>query len=79
MIDWPDMEEYDYRHLLAMEKDNGALYFRASLNEYKNIIKEIVNVYSYDFEISEDEHIEEPRLTDGQFARIAGVIADIKT
>ena len=80
MIDWPDMEEYDYRHLLAMEKETMGLYISGHpLNEYKNIIKEIVNVYSYDFEISEDEHIEEPRLTDGQFARIAGVIADIKT
>jgi len=79
-LDWPDMEEYDYRHLLAMEKETMGLYISGHpLNEYKEIIKEIVNVYSYDFEVSEEEEIGETRLTDGQFARIAGIISDIKT
>jgi len=74
------MEEYDYRHLLAMEKETMGLYISGHpLNEYKEIIKEIVNVYSYDFEVSEEEEIGETRLTDGQFARIAGIISDIKT
>ena len=30
MIDWPDMEEYDYRHLLAIEKETMGLIFPAS-------------------------------------------------
>ncbi|NMA67320.1 MAG: DNA polymerase III subunit alpha [Clostridiaceae bacterium] len=79
-IDWPDMEEYDYKNLLAMEKETMGLYISGHpLNEYQEIIKKMVNIFSYDFELPEDEQGGDIRLEDGQFARIAGIIADIKT
>jgi len=78
--DWPDIEEYDSKLLLAMEKETMGLYISGHpLDEYQDIIKDIVTVYSNDFELPEDGTSIDSRIKDGQFARIAGIIADIKT
>jgi DNA polymerase-3 subunit alpha len=49
------------------------------LDEFADQIKELVTVFSYDFEIPEEGQAAESRMNDGQFVRIAGIIADIKT
>lgn len=78
-VEWPQMQEYDPRLLLAMEKDMLGLYITGHpLDAFVDQIKENVTVYSYDFEIPEDE-AEQSKLTDNQFVRIAGIIVDIKT
>ena len=79
-IDWPEMAEYDSKILLAMEKEMLGLYISGHpLDEYQNIIKELVTVYSYDFEVPDEGHHNESRLSDGQSVRIAGIVADVKT
>ena len=79
-IQWPQMTEYDPRLLLSMEKDMLGLYISGHpLNEYANIIKSLVTVYSYDFELSEHGTANDSRLADDQFVRIAGIVTDIKT
>ncbi|MGI6084137.1 MAG: DNA polymerase III subunit alpha [Acetivibrionales bacterium] len=79
-IEWPQMAEYDTKLLLSMEKDVLGLYISGHpLDEYMEIIKELVTVYSYDFEVSEDGASTESRLSDGEFVRIAGVVTDIKS
>lgn len=78
-IDWPEMAEYDSRVLLAMEKEMLGLYISGHpLDAYRDKINELVTVYSYDFEVPEEGQ-EESRLSDGQFVRIAGIVADVKT
>ncbi len=78
--EWPDINEYDSRLLLAMEKETMGLYVSGHpLDEFQQQIKDMVTVYSYDFELSEEEQSIETRIKDGQFARVAGIIADIKT
>lgn len=79
-IQWPQMTEYDPRLLLAMEKDMLGLYISGHpLDEYADIIKSLVTVYSYDFELNEQGTANESRLADEQFVRIAGIVTDIKT
>ena len=79
-IEWPQLAEYDSKLLLAMEKEMLGLYISGHpLDEFADVIKEMVTVYSYDFEISEEETSNESRLTDGTFVRIAGIVADIKS
>lgn len=79
-LEWPDMTEYDSRLLLVMEKEMLGLYISGHpLDEFQDQIKEQVTVFSYDFEMSEEEGTEQSRLTDGQFVRVAGIISDIKT
>ena len=79
-IEWPNMAEYDSKLLLSMEKEMLGLYISGHpLDEFADEIKELVTVYSYDFELSEDGASNESRLTDGGFVRIAGVVTDIKS
>jgi DNA polymerase-3 subunit alpha len=79
-IEWPEMEEYDQRLLLAMEKEMLGLYISGHpLDEFAEQIKDQVTVYSYDFEIPEEGQSDESRLTDGQFVKIAGIVTEIKT
>jgi hypothetical protein len=60
-----------------MEKDMLGLYITGHpLDAIESQIKENVTVYSYDFEVSEENN-EQSRLTDNQFVRIAGIIVDI--
>ena len=78
-IEWPQMQEYDPKLLLAMEKDMLGLFITGHpLDAFEDQIKENVTAYSYDFEIT-DEDTEQSKLTDNQFVRIAGIIVDIKT
>ncbi len=79
-IEWPQMAEYDSKLLLSMEKEMLGLYISGHpLDEFSASIKELVTVYSYDFEVSEEVASSENRLTDGVFVRIAGVVTDIKS
>jgi len=79
-IEWPQMAEYDSKLLLAMEKEMLGLYISGHpLDEFAEVIKDLVTVYSYDFEVSEEDASNESRLTDGTFARIAGIVTDIKS
>ena len=79
-IEWPQMTEYDPRLLLVMEKEMLGLYISGHpLDEFADQIKELVTVFSYDFEISEESEANDSSLIDGQFVRIAGIVADIKS
>ncbi len=79
-VEWPQMAEYDSKLLLSMEKEMLGLYISGHpLDEFADVIKEMVTVYSYDFEISEDGSSNENRLSDGSFVRIAGIVTDIKS
>jgi DNA polymerase-3 subunit alpha len=78
-IEWPDMKEYDNKLLLAMEKEMLGLYLSGHpLDQFKEQIKNIVTVYSYDFDSPEDSQPGGNSLSDGQFVRVAGIITDIK-
>ncbi|AGC68480.1 DNA polymerase III subunit alpha [Thermoclostridium stercorarium subsp. stercorarium DSM 8532] len=80
-IPYPDMEEYDFRLLLAMEKEVLGLYVSGHpLSEFEEEIRKGVTLYSSDLIIEENnaEHINS-KFADGSFARIAGIIADVKT
>ena len=80
-IPYPDMEEYDFRLLLAMEKDMLGLYVSGHpLSEFEEDIRNGVTLYSSD--LATEEHGSENgqgKFSDGAFARIAGLISDIKT
>ena len=79
-IEWPQMAEYNSKLLLSMEKEMLGLYISGHpLDEFADTIKEIVTVYSYDFEISEDGSSNDIKLADGTFVRIAGIVTDIKS
>jgi len=79
-IEWPQMEEYDKRLLLAMEKDMLGLYLTGHpLDMFEDQIREHVTHFSYEFEVSEEGQPTENKLSDNQFVRIAGIVADIKT
>ena len=80
-IQWPELEEYDFRLLLAMEKDMLGLYLSGHpLSEFEEDIKKGVTHYSTDFmvEEKEDEAVQ-TQVSDGAFARVAGIVADLKT
>jgi DNA polymerase-3 subunit alpha len=80
VIEWPQMQEYDPRLLLVMEKDMLGLYLTGHpLDEFEQQIQERVTAYSYDFEIPEEGQAEQSKLSDNQFVRIAGIIVDMKT
>ncbi len=80
VIEWPQMQEYDPRLLLVMEKDMLGLYLTGHpLDEFEQQIRERVTAYSYDFEVPEEGQAEQSKLTDNQFVRIAGIIVDMKT
>ncbi len=79
-IEWPQMTEYDPRLLLVMEKEMLGLYISGHpLDEFQDEIKELVTVFSYDFEMPEEGQAADNRLGDNQFVRVAGIVADIKT
>ncbi len=80
-ICWPELEEYDYRLLLAMEKDMLGLYLSGHpLSEFEQDIKAGVTHYSTSFIVEEkEEDAVESQVTDGAFARVAGIIVDMKT
>ena len=77
--EWPEIPEYDSRLLLAMEKEMLGLYISGHpLDAYAEVIKDQVTAFSYDFEISDEDQTNINSFTDGQFVKIAGIIADIK-
>ena len=79
-IEWPQMEEYDKRLLLAMEKDMLGLYLTGHpLDMFEDLIREHVTHFSYEFEVSEEGQPHESKLSDNQFVRIAGIVTDVKT
>jgi DNA polymerase-3 subunit alpha len=80
-VKWPELEEYDYRLLLAMEKDMLGLYLSGHpLSEFEEDIKNGVTHYSTSFMVDEKEDdTVESHVTDGAFARVAGIITDMKT
>lgn len=80
-INWPDLEEYDYRLLLAMEKDMLGLYLSGHpLSEFEEDIKNSVTHYSTSFMVDEKEEDNvQIQVSDGAFARVAGIIVDMKT
>jgi len=80
-IPYPDMEEYDFRLLLAMEKDVLGLYVSGHpLSEFEEDIRKGVTLFSSDLVMEEQDsgHVSS-KFSDGSFARIAGIIADVKT
>jgi DNA polymerase-3 subunit alpha len=80
-IKWPELEEYDYRLLLAMEKDMLGLYLSGHpLSEFEEDIKSGVTHYSTSFMVDEKEDdAVQSQVSDGAFARVAGIIVDMKT
>jgi DNA polymerase-3 subunit alpha len=80
-IKWPELEEYDYRLLLAMEKDMLGLYLSGHpLSEFEEDIKNGVTHYSTDFAVDEkEEDTVQSQVSDGSFSRVAGIIVDMKT
>lgn len=80
-ISYPEVEEYDFRLLLAMEKDVLGLYVSGHpLSEFEEDIRNYATLYSSDLFVEEQdtEHIHN-KVSDGSFARIAGIITEIKT
>lgn len=80
-ISYPELEEYDFRLLLAMEKEVLGLYVSGHpLSEFEDDIRRGATLFSSDLIVEEQdtEHIDS-RFSDGSFARIAGIITDIKT
>lgn len=76
----PQMKEYDHKELLVMEKEMLGLYLSGHpLDAYEDQIKSQVTAFSYDFETGEEGQLQESKLEDNQFVRIAGIITDIKT
>lgn len=79
-ISYPDLQEYDFRLLLAMEKDVLGLYVSGHpLSEFEEDIRNGVTLYSSDLFVEEDSNQMHNQLSDGSFARIAGIVTDIKT
>ena len=78
-VEWPQMAEYDSNCFYQWKRKCWDYIFRSSSDEFADTIKEIVTVYSYDFEISEDGSSNDIKLADGTFVRIAGIVTDIKS
>lgn len=80
-ISYPDLAEYDSRLLLSMEKDVLGLYISGHpLSEFEEDIKKSVTFYSSDLFVEEqDTQTVHNSISDGSFARIAGLVTDIKT
>ncbi len=79
-LEWPNIPEYDTRLILSMEKEMLGLYISGHpLDEYSDIIKNNVTVYSYEFEISEEGEANQEQFSDGRFVRIAGIVDSIKS
>lgn len=79
-VEWPQIEEYDKRLLLAMEKEMLGLYLTGHpLEAFEEQIKKYATHFSYEFEVSEEGQPEQNKLADNQFVRIAGIVTDIKT
>ena len=69
------LNTFEIAFIIGKEMD----YIFHPLDEFADVIKEMVTVYSYDFGISEDGSSNENRLSDGSFVRIAGIVTDIKS
>lgn len=80
-VAYPELDEYDTRLLLAMEKDMLGLYLSGHpLSEFEEEIKKGVTLYSVDLVLDEKEEVtEHNQISDGAFARVAGIVTDIKT
>jgi len=79
-VEWPKIEEYDKRLLLAMEKEMLGLYLTGHpLDDFEEQIRKNVTHFSYEFDVSEEGQMNEGKLADNQFVRIAGIVADVKT
>jgi DNA polymerase III alpha subunit len=85
-IQYPDIEEYDSRLLLAMEKEMLGLYISGHpLSEYEDEIKNWVTLYSIDLvtEEKENEALNDgspnTNVKDGTFVRVAGIVIEMKT
>ncbi|NLN65996.1 MAG: DNA polymerase III subunit alpha [Clostridiaceae bacterium] len=80
-IEWPELDEYDSRLLLAMEKDMLGLYLSGHpLSEFEEDIQRGVTVYSIDLMMEEkDGEPVQHQVSDGDFARVAGIVVDMKT
>jgi DNA polymerase-3 subunit alpha len=80
-VSYPEIDEYDDRLLLAMEKDMLGLYLSGHpLREFEEDINNWVTVHSVDL-IDEDKpgDLSGINIADGVFARVAGLVTDIKT
>ncbi|NLY18218.1 MAG: DNA polymerase III subunit alpha, partial [Clostridiaceae bacterium] len=80
-ISYPDIEEYDTRLLLAMEKDMLGMYISGHpLSEYEDEIKKWATMYSIDLIPDEKgDLVPGSHSKDGEFVRVAGIVTDIKT
>lgn len=78
---YPNLDEYDSRLLLSMEKDMLGLYISGHpLSELEEDIKKSVTLYSSDlFEEEQDTETVNNTFSDGSFARIAGLVTEIKS
>jgi len=80
-VSYPEIDEYDDRLLLAMEKDMLGLYLSGHpLREFEDDINSWVTIHSVD--LVDDEKLGEESgngIADGTFARVAGLVTDIKT
>jgi len=80
-VSYPEIDEYDDSLLLAMEKDMLGLYLSGHpLREFEDDINSWVTVHSVDL-IDEEKPggVTGNNITDGAFARVAGLVTDIKT
>jgi len=79
-VEWPQIDEYDKRLLLAMEKDMLGLYLTGHpLDGFEDQIRQFATHFSYEFDVSEEGQPDQNKLCDNQFVRIAGIVTDVKT
>lgn len=80
-VSYPEIDEYDDRLLLAMEKDMLGLYLSGHpLREFEDDINNWVTVHSVDLTDEEKpDDVSGNNVADGAFARVAGLVTDIKT
>ena len=76
--DFPDMNEYDRKDLLAMEKEVLGIYVSGHpLADYEDVLNRKVSCTSRDFFEDSDESYEK-RVMDGDKVKFGGLIADKK-
>jgi len=77
---YPELNEYPHEMLLSMEKDMLGLYISGhSLDEYRNVLKNYVTLYSTDLELESGEDGREingeiKNIKDGMNVSIGGII-----
>lgn len=83
--EYPDIEEYPQKVLLAMEKEMLGLFVSGHpLSEYQKVLKENVSLYSIDLiQSGEDQVIEEgltnTKLSDNMRVIVGGIVTSRKT